>query len=137
MIKLKSLITEKTLYHGTIIDNVCSIKNYGLIPSVGEFVKDAYDLSGYEEDINGKATLVAVLLPALVLAVSHTETNVCGTYLYCWLSPYIYGLSPPKKHPVPPLTLLTNILIEDLGPICTSVPFILIVQPVLPPYTVL
>jgi len=52
MIKLKSLITEKTLYHGTTIDNVGSIKKYGLTPLVGEFVKTAYDMSGYGEDID-------------------------------------------------------------------------------------
>jgi hypothetical protein len=48
MIKLKQLILEKTLYHGTIINNVPSIEKYGLMPSVGEFVKDAYDMTGYE-----------------------------------------------------------------------------------------
>lgn len=42
MIKLKSLLIEKTLYHGTIIDHVKSIEKYGLIPSVGEFVRNAY-----------------------------------------------------------------------------------------------
>ena len=39
----KSLLTEKTLYHGTIIDNINSIKKYGLIPSVGEFVRNSYE----------------------------------------------------------------------------------------------
>lgn len=42
MIKLKSILIEKTLYHGTIIDFVPSIKQVGLVPSVGEFVKNAY-----------------------------------------------------------------------------------------------
>jgi hypothetical protein len=42
MIKLKSLLVEKTLYHGTISDFVPSIKKHGLLPTVGEFVKHAY-----------------------------------------------------------------------------------------------
>ena len=52
MIKLKSLLIEKTLYHGTIIDHAKNIEKYGLLPSVGEFVKHAYDMSGYGEDID-------------------------------------------------------------------------------------
>lgn len=43
MIKLKSILLEKTLYHGTIIDNVPSIKAIGLIPMSGNFVSNAYD----------------------------------------------------------------------------------------------
>jgi len=31
MIKLKSLLTEKTLYHGTTIDNIRSIRGSGRI----------------------------------------------------------------------------------------------------------
>lgn len=50
MIKLKQLILEKTLYHGTITDFIPSIEKYGLIPSVGEFVKTMYDLSDYDVD---------------------------------------------------------------------------------------
>lgn len=50
MIKLKQLITEKTLYHGTLIDNASDIEQFGLIPSVGEFVKNAYDMSGYSDE---------------------------------------------------------------------------------------
>lgn len=34
--------TGKTLYHGTIVDNIQSIKENGLIPTIGEFVKQAY-----------------------------------------------------------------------------------------------
>ena len=52
MIKLKQLLVEKTLYHGTTIDNVRGIEAFGLLPSVGKFVKDAYDMSGYGEDID-------------------------------------------------------------------------------------
>lgn len=50
MIKLKQLLVEKTLYHGTLADNASSIKTMGLMPSVGEFVKDAYDMTGYDVD---------------------------------------------------------------------------------------
>jgi len=35
-------IAEKTLYHGTIIDHAPSIKEVGLIPSIGQFVQNAY-----------------------------------------------------------------------------------------------
>lgn len=49
MIKLKSLLLERTLYHGTVVDNVKDIKRYGLIPSVGNFVKDMYDEYPEEE----------------------------------------------------------------------------------------
>ena len=42
MIRLKQLLNEKTLYHGTVVDFIPSIKKLGLIPSVGEFVRTAY-----------------------------------------------------------------------------------------------
>lgn len=35
MIRLKELISEKTLYHGTIINNVKNIEKYGLVPTAG------------------------------------------------------------------------------------------------------
>jgi len=38
----KIKIASKTLYHGTSIDNYDSIKNLGLIPDVGNFVRDSY-----------------------------------------------------------------------------------------------
>lgn len=38
---------EKTLYHGTISDNIPSIEENGLVPTVGEFVKHAYAGSAY------------------------------------------------------------------------------------------
>ena len=38
----EKLLTEKTLYHGTIIHNIPSIKKYGLLPTIGDFVKTAY-----------------------------------------------------------------------------------------------
>lgn len=38
----KNFLYENTLYHGTLIDFVPSIKRVGLVPSVGEFVKNAY-----------------------------------------------------------------------------------------------
>lgn len=34
--------TGKTLYHGTIVDNIESIRNNGLMPTIGEFVKQTY-----------------------------------------------------------------------------------------------
>jgi hypothetical protein len=47
MISLKkiyeSLLVEKTLYHGTLNDNVRDIKKHGLQPLAGDFVKDMYD----------------------------------------------------------------------------------------------
>lgn len=43
MIKLKDLLLiEKTLYHGTTIDNAQQIEKQGLIPQSGEFVSNAY-----------------------------------------------------------------------------------------------
>lgn len=36
------LITEKTLYHGTIVNNIASIKDNGLLPTIGDFVKTMY-----------------------------------------------------------------------------------------------
>ena len=38
----KQPINEKTLYHGTIIQNIPSIKQNGLMPTIGEFVKNMY-----------------------------------------------------------------------------------------------
>jgi hypothetical protein len=54
MIKLKSLLVEKTLYHGTISDFVPSIKQHGLLPTVGEFVKNAYagSVDNIDDEIN-------------------------------------------------------------------------------------
>ncbi len=37
------LIAERTLYHGTVIDNLDSIKNNNLQGSAGDFVRHAYD----------------------------------------------------------------------------------------------
>jgi hypothetical protein len=42
MIKLKKLLLEKTLYHGTTVDNIKHIERYGLIPQRGDFVSNAY-----------------------------------------------------------------------------------------------
>ena len=35
----QQILSEKTLYHGTIVDNIPSIKQNGLIPTIGAFVK--------------------------------------------------------------------------------------------------
>jgi len=40
--------TSRTLYHGTSINNYESIKNIGLIPDTGQFVRDSYQ-SDYED----------------------------------------------------------------------------------------
>ena len=48
MIKLKQLLLEKTLYHGTITDFIPNIKEHGLIPIIGQFVKQSY--SGAVDD---------------------------------------------------------------------------------------
>ena len=42
------IATAKTLYHGTSIDNYDSIQNVGLVPDVGNFVRDSYQ-SDYED----------------------------------------------------------------------------------------
>jgi len=39
---------EVSLYHGTLLDNLSSIKQNGLIPMLGQFVQDAYG-SEYED----------------------------------------------------------------------------------------
>ena len=43
------LLSEKTLYHGTIIDNLDSIRHSGLVGSVGKFTSNAYDEIPEEE----------------------------------------------------------------------------------------
>lgn len=54
--KLKTLL-EKTLYHGTLLHNIPSINKNGLMPTIGDFVKDVYsgsvdgDVMEYLEDI--------------------------------------------------------------------------------------
>lgn len=51
---LKEASQEKNLYHGTSVDKIESIKNLGLIPKVGDWVKDSYgpsfDLDPNSED---------------------------------------------------------------------------------------
>jgi hypothetical protein len=42
------LLSERTLYHGTIIDNEPSIRQIGLVGQVGDFVKSSYDDEGFE-----------------------------------------------------------------------------------------
>jgi hypothetical protein len=77
MIKLKSLISEKTLYHGTLIDNVPSIQKIGLMPTVGEFVKDAYDVSGYGEE--EEEQLMSDYLKELVFATDKQQLDKAAT----------------------------------------------------------
>jgi len=53
----KLMLHEKTLYHGTLIDNVPSIQVNGLIPTIGEFVRDTYtgasemDIEDYVQEL--------------------------------------------------------------------------------------
>ena len=51
MIKLKSLLLERTLYHGTTRDAAESIAKIGLIPMTGEFVMGSYGCEYDEKDI--------------------------------------------------------------------------------------
>ena len=48
MIRLKRLLIEKTLYHGTTIDNAKQIEKHGLVPQAGDFVSHAYDAAELE-----------------------------------------------------------------------------------------
>jgi len=45
-------ISERSLYHGTIIDHANSISEIGLCPTVGQFVIDAYDDDYQDAGIN-------------------------------------------------------------------------------------
>jgi len=36
-------LAERSLYHGTIVDNAQSIAEVGIVPQLGQFVKDAYE----------------------------------------------------------------------------------------------
>ncbi len=42
-------ISEKTLYHGTVIDNIPSIEKYGILSGIGSFVQDNY--GDYEDSL--------------------------------------------------------------------------------------
>lgn len=47
---ISSSLFERTLYHGTVIDNEESIRKIGLMPSVGDFIKQMYDEEESEID---------------------------------------------------------------------------------------
>ena len=81
MIKLKQLLLEKTLYHGTIIDNVPSIEKYGLMPTVGKFVKDAY-----EDDIVGCGGNPEDYLKDLVFATDKEQLDSAVTAITAQVS---------------------------------------------------
>ena len=74
MIKLKKLISEKTLYRGTLIDFVPSIEKLGLFPTVGEFVKNAYGEA--EEDIELNDLVFAADKEGLGKAVNAITSQV-------------------------------------------------------------
>lgn len=56
-LKEQKILSEKTLYHGTIIQNIPSIEQNGLMPTIGDFVKNMYagsvdgDIMDYLEEI--------------------------------------------------------------------------------------
>lgn len=68
MIKLRQLIVEKTLYHGTTVEKARQIEKHGLIPQAGEFVSSAYDdIAAVEE------------LPELAFAADKKQLQVAVT----------------------------------------------------------
>lgn len=74
MIKLKSLLVEKTLYHGTITDFIPSIKKQGLLPTVGQFVRNAY--AGSVDNIDDE---VSEYLKDLVFATDKKQLDKAVT----------------------------------------------------------
>ena len=46
----KSILEERTLYHGTLRSNIPSIEKYGLYGDVGDFIKDMYGDDFDDED---------------------------------------------------------------------------------------
>ena len=42
-------LSEKTLYHGTVIDNIPSIQKFGILSGIGSFVQDNY--GDYEDSL--------------------------------------------------------------------------------------
>jgi hypothetical protein len=61
------LLIEKTLYHGTVIDNLDSIRRGGLVGGVGDFVSSSYDELPEDE------------LPELVFAADKQGVNTAVT----------------------------------------------------------
>jgi hypothetical protein len=61
----------KTLYHGTCVENLGSIKQYGLLPQAGAFVSEMYGLDYAEED-----------LPELVFAADKSRLKAAVTAMY-------------------------------------------------------
>lgn len=68
MIKLRQLISEKTLYHGTTVEKARQIEKHGLIPQAGEFVSSAYDEVAAVEE-----------LPELAFAADKKQLQVAVT----------------------------------------------------------
>lgn len=68
------ILSERTLYHGTIIDNEESIREFGLIGQLGDFVKSAYDDEGIQWNADDElvfATDKQNLKTALTAMVHH------------------------------------------------------------------
>lgn len=71
----ESYLSERTLYHGTIVDHEKSILKYGLIPGVGQFTRDMY---GAEEDDDDNAMVYAADKSSLHKAANAIEHNVAN-----------------------------------------------------------
>jgi hypothetical protein len=70
------MLNEQTLYHGTIIDNISSIADLGLIPTIGNFVKQWYDEEDYKvEDLVFSADKKG-LGKALSAIISHISNKL-------------------------------------------------------------
>jgi Protein of unknown function (DUF5661) len=65
------IATNRSLYHGTILDNIKSIQDYGLTPQVGENVETGYgaEVSEWSEEDR------ADVLPELVFMTDKTEIS--------------------------------------------------------------
>lgn len=71
MIKLKQiLLLEKTLYHGTTVDNAAQIMKQGLTPQIGAFVDRAYGNEYADADID---------LPELTFATDKKKLDAAVT----------------------------------------------------------
>jgi hypothetical protein len=78
MIKLRQLIVEKNLYHGTTVKKAKEIEKHGLIPQAGEFVSSAYDETAAVEDLPELvfATEKKRLSVAVVAATQHVANEL-------------------------------------------------------------
>jgi len=75
--------TGRTLYHGTIIDNRPSIEEFGLIPVLGDFVKDSYGCEYDDETLEG--VVFAADKEGITAAVGAMAAHI-GKKLGKWLT---------------------------------------------------